>query len=206
MSSDQRDLVSVSRRQRPSYALETREVAIEAEDSRTVLDSQRGKMRICRQIAGGAGGFEQSPEYLGVPLAGMHDLRPGMPEPMRDDMQGIFHRQRPGKNAAARAQAQESQQRHPCEGNAARIVEALPQGSQCRRMLIAVAVDCVEERVDVQENQRLRRYRPMSSSSSSSAASEAALVRSTRGLPMSKVRGSKASSRRFMLRRPARVA
>ena len=39
------------------HAFEAREVAIEAEDRRSVLDRQRGKMRIRHQIAGGASDF-----------------------------------------------------------------------------------------------------------------------------------------------------
>jgi hypothetical protein len=53
-------------------------------------------------------------------------------------------------------------------------------------MLIAGAIDGKAKRDDVREDHRLRRYRLMRSSSSSSAANEAALVRSRRGLPMSK--------------------
>src|SRR5215471_4029424 len=199
-------LGSVGRRQHPLHAFEAREIAIEAEDRRAVLDSQRCKMRVRRQIAGGTGGLEQSPEDLGVPLAGVHHLRPRMPEPVLDDAQGIFHRERLRKDAAPGGEAQKSQKRRPCKSDAARIVETPPQGSQRRRMLIARAVDGIEKRIDVRQDHRLRRYRSMSSSSSSSAASEAALVRSRRGLPMSKVRGSKALSRCFTLRSPARIA
>jgi hypothetical protein len=107
------------------YAFETREIAIEAEDCRPVLNSQRSKVRVGRQIAAGARGLEQSPEYLSVPLAGMRDLRPGMPEPTLDGMQGVFHRQRPRKNAAAGAQAQESEPRRPRKCDAAWIIETL---------------------------------------------------------------------------------
>src|SRR5262245_28784894 len=135
---------SVGRRQCPLHALETREITIEAEDSCPVFDSQRGKMRVRRQIAGGARGFEQSPEYLGVPLAGMRHLRLRMPEPVLDDAQRIFHRQRPRKDAAACGEAQESEQRRPREGDAARLVKALPQSARCCPMLIAGAVDGVE--------------------------------------------------------------
>jgi hypothetical protein len=87
-------------------------------------------------------------------------------EPVLNDTDGIFHRQRPGKDAAARTQAQESEQRRPRKSDAAWIIETAPQCSQCRYMLIAGAIDGVEKRVDVREDHRLRRYRSMSWSSS----------------------------------------
>jgi len=84
---------SLSRRQLPLYAFEAREIAIEAEDSRPVLDSQRCKMCIRCQIAGGAGGLEQAPEDLGVPLAGMRDLRLRVLKPALDDAGGTVYRE-----------------------------------------------------------------------------------------------------------------
>jgi hypothetical protein len=96
---------SVSQRQRPLYTFETCEIAIEAEDSSPMFDRQRGKMRVRRQIAGGADRPEQSPEYLCVPLAGVHHLRLRMLDPLFDHTERIFDRQRLGKNTAARAQA-----------------------------------------------------------------------------------------------------
>jgi hypothetical protein len=66
---------SIRRRQDPLYAFETREIAIEAEDCRAVLDSQRGKVRVRRQIATGARGLEQSPEYLRMPQPVRGDAR-----------------------------------------------------------------------------------------------------------------------------------
>jgi hypothetical protein len=70
---------SVSCRQHPLHTFEPCEVAIEADYRRSVFDGKRGKMRIRRQIAGGTGGFEQTPEYSGVLLAGMNHLCPRMP-------------------------------------------------------------------------------------------------------------------------------
>ena len=124
---------SISRRQCPLHALETREIAIEAKDSRAVFDRQRGKMRVRRQIAGGAGGLEQSAEDRSMPLAGMRHLRLGMPEPALDDPERIFHRERPGKDAATRAQAQERQ--------SAVHAKATPRGSSkpCRNAPSAAA-------------------------------------------------------------------
>jgi hypothetical protein len=57
------------------YAVETGEVAVEAENGGAVFDGERGKVRIARQVAGGAGRPEQSPQDLGVPLGGIDDLR-----------------------------------------------------------------------------------------------------------------------------------
>jgi hypothetical protein len=73
------------RRQRPTQALETREIAIEGDDSGAVLDRERRKMRIRRQISGSAGRLEQSPEDLSMPLAWVHDLRLAVFEPTIED-------------------------------------------------------------------------------------------------------------------------
>lgn len=61
----------------------------------------------------------------------------GVLEPVTDGTQRVLHRQGLPKDAAARAQAQESQRRRPGKSDATWIIETLPQGFQRRRMLIA---------------------------------------------------------------------
>src|SRR5262245_4480468 len=99
---------SISCRHRPLHSFETSEVAIEAQDRCTLLDRQRGEMRVGRQVAGGTCGLEQSPKDFSMPLARMDHLRPGMVEPMLDDAEGVFYRERHWEDAAARAETQES--------------------------------------------------------------------------------------------------
>ena len=70
-------------------------------DDGAVFDRERRKMRVRRQISGGAGGLEQSAEDFSVPLARVCHLRSGMPEPALDDAQRIFDRQWPRKDPFA---------------------------------------------------------------------------------------------------------
>ena len=114
-----------------------------------VLDGDRGKVRIGGEVAGVVGTEQQSRQQCVVAIGRVEHAGVGMVESVIDPAKRILQSKRVGENAGPGGQPDEAKQGDPTEADTARFDESGFQPCACWRVLRAVAVDGVQQHVDI---------------------------------------------------------
>jgi len=93
--------------------LEPREVTVEGDDLRAVLERERGEVGVVDEIRSRPDAAEQPTQKAQVARARVDDDRGGLVEPELDDAGRLVERERSRERAGPRAQPQEGEQHDP---------------------------------------------------------------------------------------------
>ena len=125
------------------------EIVIERTQRCAMLDGDSGEVCIGSEVAGAVGTDHQPRQQCAVTIRGIEYASVGVVEPVIDQAKRVLHSQRVGEDAGLRSQSNEAKYGDPTETDTARFGKRCFQPLSCWGMLRDVAVDGIQQDVDI---------------------------------------------------------